>query len=144
MIFDLEKTLRRLDGNQELYQDLIRFFLEDSPVLLDRLRQGYREQDAQLVERAAHTLKGLAANFGASQPWKLLWGSNGSREPAAWVQRAKRSLDSSKTLWRCKTRSGPLAFLQHPLHGPAGEFGALVDVQLALDLLAVRFDRFRA
>jgi two-component system, sensor histidine kinase and response regulator len=67
IIFDLEKTLRRLDGNQELYQELIRFFLEDSPVLLNQLHQGYRDQDAKLVERVAHTLKGLAANFGANR-----------------------------------------------------------------------------
>ncbi len=65
--FDLAGALDRLGGDQELLRELVQFFLEDSPGLLDRLRDGLGAGHAQSVERAAHSLKGLAANFGATR-----------------------------------------------------------------------------
>jgi HPt (histidine-containing phosphotransfer) domain-containing protein len=44
---------------------MVQFFDEDSPPLLEAIRAGIREGDAEQVGRAAHTLKGLAANFNA-------------------------------------------------------------------------------
>jgi len=64
-LLDLQGALRRLDGDRELLAELAQFFLEDSPGLLDRVRDGLRSGDARTVQRAAHSLKGLAANFGA-------------------------------------------------------------------------------
>jgi HPt (histidine-containing phosphotransfer) domain-containing protein len=64
-VFDFEHSLRRFDGDRELYGDLIAFFLEDSPKLLEQLRQGLQRGDAKSVRHAAHTLKGLTANFTA-------------------------------------------------------------------------------
>ena len=64
-IFDLQGAMERLGGDEELFHDLVRFFLEDSPGLLEQLRTGLERRDASLVERAAHSLKGLAGNFGA-------------------------------------------------------------------------------
>jgi two-component system sensor histidine kinase/response regulator len=66
-IFDFERSLRRLDGDRELYRDLIRFFLEDSPKLLDQLRAGLASHDVKSMCHAAHTLKGLAGNFHAQR-----------------------------------------------------------------------------
>jgi HPt (histidine-containing phosphotransfer) domain-containing protein len=48
-----------------LLRDLIGFFFEDSPPLLERAERGVAERDASAVERSAHSLKGLAANFDA-------------------------------------------------------------------------------
>jgi two-component system, sensor histidine kinase and response regulator len=64
-VFDFDQSLRRFDGDRELYRDLIGFFLEDSPKLLEQVRQGMHDGDAKSARRAAHTLKGLAANFTA-------------------------------------------------------------------------------
>lgn len=63
--FDMEGALNRLGGDQELLSELVGFFLEDAPVLLDQIRDGFQNGSARLVERGAHSLKGLAANFGA-------------------------------------------------------------------------------
>jgi len=58
-------ALARLRGNYRLLQDLAKFFFRDSHELIEQLHQGVKEKDNQQVERVAHSLKGLAANFEA-------------------------------------------------------------------------------
>ena len=65
-IFDLAGSLERLSGDQELFSDLVQFFYEDAPILLEQVYSGIQEHAAPKIERAAHSLKGLAANFGAA------------------------------------------------------------------------------
>ena len=65
--FDREGALGRLGGDEELFGELVQFFLEDTPGLLNLLRSGLRDNDWAPVERAAHGLKGLASNFGATR-----------------------------------------------------------------------------
>lgn len=64
--FDLQASLTRLGGSHELFQSLVQFFLEDCPGLLGQLQAALDRNDASQVERAGHSLKGLAANFGAA------------------------------------------------------------------------------
>ncbi len=58
-------ALARMGGNEQLFAHMARFFLEDSPRLIAQLREGLRRENAELVTRTAHSLKGLAANFDA-------------------------------------------------------------------------------
>jgi two-component system, sensor histidine kinase and response regulator len=62
---DLDAALRRLGQKKSLLIDMIGFFLEDAPVLLQDIQQGVASGDADAAARAAHSLKGLAANFDA-------------------------------------------------------------------------------
>lgn len=64
-------TLKRLGGNEQLFLDLARFFLEDAPVVLAELGTALERDDAPVAERAAHSLKGLVANFGANEAVRL-------------------------------------------------------------------------
>jgi HPt (histidine-containing phosphotransfer) domain-containing protein len=64
-VFDFDGAMGRLGGDEELFREIVQFFFEDSPGLLEKLRCGLRDQNASAVERAAHCLKGMAANFGA-------------------------------------------------------------------------------
>lgn len=66
MVFDLEGTLRRLGGNTALLADLVQLYDEDSPELLSRIAAGIRARRGEDIRHAAHSLRGLAANFGAS------------------------------------------------------------------------------
>jgi len=66
-VFDFDGAMGRLGGDEELFREIVQFFFEDSPGLLDKLRCGLRDQNASAVERAAHGLKGMAANFGAQR-----------------------------------------------------------------------------
>lgn len=62
---DYRGTLRRLGGDESLFHDLVQFCLEDTPNVLAELRKAIERGDAGGMERAAHSLKGLVANFGA-------------------------------------------------------------------------------
>jgi CheY-like chemotaxis protein len=64
-VLDLEQAMSWLDGDSELLARLAGAFLEQSPQQLTEIRQAARSGDAEVLERAAHTLKGSAASFGA-------------------------------------------------------------------------------
>lgn len=66
VVFDLEGTLRRLGGDTGLLADLVQLYNEDSPGLLNRIHAGIAARRSDEVYHAAHSLLGLAANFGAS------------------------------------------------------------------------------
>jgi HPt (histidine-containing phosphotransfer) domain-containing protein len=69
--FDLKATLKRLDGDRGLFRELIGFFFEDCPMVFDQLQKSLADENLPAIERAAHSLKGLAANVG-SGPASLL------------------------------------------------------------------------
>jgi HPt (histidine-containing phosphotransfer) domain-containing protein len=60
-------ALQRLGGDGQLFQELATYFMEDAGELLEAIRLGLAAGNAQHVERAAHSLRGLAANFEAEQ-----------------------------------------------------------------------------
>jgi HPt (histidine-containing phosphotransfer) domain-containing protein len=66
-IFDREDFRRRLDGDEELMQELLDLFLADTPGRLEDLAEAMGQDDWELLHRLAHTLKGSAANLGARQ-----------------------------------------------------------------------------
>jgi len=69
--FDLEATLKRLDGDRGLFRELINFFFEDSPIVIEQLKAGLQAGNLSIVERAAHSLKGLTANVGSGPANRL-------------------------------------------------------------------------
>ncbi|MDA8563685.1 Hpt domain-containing protein [Mariniblastus sp.] len=66
-LVDLDGALRRLGGDRQLFNEFITIFLEDSPTLLEEIRSGLGSNDSAIVEKSAHSLKGLMSNFGAKQ-----------------------------------------------------------------------------
>ena len=58
-------VLERLGGDEELLQEVAQLFLEEYPSLMSEMREAARSGDAHRLERAAHSLKGSIANFGA-------------------------------------------------------------------------------
>ena len=63
--FDLPATLKRLDGDCGLFRELIGFFFEDYPPAFLQLENSLADGNLAAIERAAHSLKGLAANVGS-------------------------------------------------------------------------------
>lgn len=61
---DTDGALRRLCGDKELYDELLREYFADEPVkaLLDTLRSG----DVKAAFRAAHSMKGVLGNLGVT------------------------------------------------------------------------------
>jgi CheY-like chemotaxis protein len=80
-VLDRQSALARLGGNEQLFASLARFFLDDSPGLLTQIQSGLEAGNAELVTRAAHSLKGLAANFDA----------RAASEAAQQIERLSRS-----------------------------------------------------
>jgi two-component system, sensor histidine kinase and response regulator len=65
--FDAASALERLDGDAELFDALIDVFRQDSIELFQQLSASLAAGNLREMERAAHSLKGLAANFDAKQ-----------------------------------------------------------------------------
>ena len=63
----LNKLFEVIGESSESLAELIESFLEESPVLLDQLRQAADKGDRISLGRAAHTLKSSARDFGANQ-----------------------------------------------------------------------------
>ena len=65
-IVDLDAALERMGGDRQLLDDIVQFYFQDSPGLLQQIEQAICAQDSSQLERAAHSLKGLASNFSAA------------------------------------------------------------------------------
>ena len=64
-VLDCRVTLDRLDGDLELFGDLLGFYFRDSPALLSEIERAIAAGDATAVRHWAHRLKGLICNFEA-------------------------------------------------------------------------------
>ncbi|MBM3724222.1 MAG: Hpt domain-containing protein [Acidobacteria bacterium] len=58
-------ALERVGGDEELLAEVAELFLDDCPNMMREIRTALASGDAKMLERAAHTLKGSVANFGA-------------------------------------------------------------------------------
>jgi HPt (histidine-containing phosphotransfer) domain-containing protein len=67
MVFDSDGTLARYGGSSELLLDMIGFYVEDAPKLLNQLRSAAAAGDAEKVRTTAHALKGLIAGCGGKR-----------------------------------------------------------------------------
>lgn len=65
--FDFQVGLQRVGGNAEIHRELLNDFLDELPAKLENLWSYYRNKDKDGLYRAAHNLKGVAANLGALQ-----------------------------------------------------------------------------
>jgi HPt (histidine-containing phosphotransfer) domain-containing protein len=65
-IVDLEAALEVTGDDRDLLRDSVAVFLEkDYPRQLEQLKEGIVRQDASVVRKAAHGLKGALASFGS-------------------------------------------------------------------------------
>jgi CheY-like chemotaxis protein len=71
-VVNIATALNRLGGDKQLMGDLINFFFEDFPSLLEELRGAILRHDWNRVQRAAHSFKGLAANFDAAPAVQIM------------------------------------------------------------------------
>jgi HPt (histidine-containing phosphotransfer) domain-containing protein len=62
---DLESALRRFDGDKEFFKEMLRDFLNYAPKQLETIAEAIEIDNAKVVERGAHSLKGAAGNLGA-------------------------------------------------------------------------------
>lgn len=66
-LFDRESALARVGDDPELLAELAKLFLADYPNNIQAMKEALAGGDPMLLERAAHSLKGAVANFGAME-----------------------------------------------------------------------------
>lgn len=62
---DCAVALERLGGDEQLLKEVARLFLGEYPTLMDDIRSAAQTNDADALQRAAHSMKGSVSNFGA-------------------------------------------------------------------------------
>ena len=66
-VLDKAELLERIDEDMEFLAETVEMFNEDSPKILSEIRDAIKQQDASALTGAAHTFKGMAANFCAKR-----------------------------------------------------------------------------
>lgn len=69
-IFDKQAALKRMEGDEELLQDMVEIFLEDFPNQMNDIGVAIDTNDAEKLVNAAHALKGSVGNFGAKRTFE--------------------------------------------------------------------------
>jgi two-component system sensor histidine kinase/response regulator len=72
-VFDKKSLLDRLGGDEQLFTEIVKAFLEDAPLQLEKLKQALQEGNSVGVERQAHLLKGAAMNMGGKEMQTVAW-----------------------------------------------------------------------
>ena len=66
-LFDLPSAMRRVGDDRQLVADLAVIYLEDLPEIRGQIASALDDRNGSVLSRHIHSLKGLAANFGASR-----------------------------------------------------------------------------
>lgn len=64
-ILDIRLGLRRVGGDEDVYKELLSDFMNELPAKLESFQRHFLERDMTTLGRAAHNLRGVAANLGA-------------------------------------------------------------------------------
>jgi signal transduction histidine kinase/DNA-binding response OmpR family regulator/HPt (histidine-containing phosphotransfer) domain-containing protein len=70
---NVQKIIKRFDGDEELLQEIALLFIEEMPKLLQRLELAIQQKDALQIERAAHSIKGTLGNFCLDSAYNLAY-----------------------------------------------------------------------
>lgn len=65
VLFDRADALERMGGDEELFQEVMQLYAEDTPQQLQRLLSSLEQDDAVQACRYAHSIKSASANVGA-------------------------------------------------------------------------------
>ena len=89
-IFDLDDALDKVGGDREILEEILVVFSETYPDQLSELKKAIENNDAPIVERAAHTLKGSVGAFSAKKALETAFrletmGRDGNLQEAAVV-----------------------------------------------------------
>jgi HPt (histidine-containing phosphotransfer) domain-containing protein len=101
-VFDKAEQLRRLDGDEDLFQEVVQAFLEDIPHKLSSLNDYLNNKDHLSVGRQAHSIKGAAGNVGAISVRKVAADLEAAGYNADWELIQSLSYELQQELERFK------------------------------------------
>ena len=108
-VFERQKVLFNLGGDEQLLEQLIGMYIEDEPRLFAEIEAAVIEGDAEALHNAAHALKGAVSNFYAGR-------AQASALQLERIGREKRMTDAPDALETLRTE---LAALRHTFTGSA-------------------------
>jgi len=72
-IFDLSKALEVVDGDRDLFKEIVDLFLENLPDSIAQIREAVAKSDANALDKAAHSLKGSVGNFARNRAFEAAY-----------------------------------------------------------------------
>jgi HPt (histidine-containing phosphotransfer) domain-containing protein len=61
--FDLNKSLSLMNDDKEMFEEVVKIYLEDSRIYLENLGKAINAGDAEQIRYLAHTIKGMLSVF---------------------------------------------------------------------------------
>ena len=63
-VLDYQNALAELEGDEEIYQEVLEIYLEDTPDIIKRIQQAYSTGDNDSLSLEAHSLKSSSRTIG--------------------------------------------------------------------------------
>jgi CheY-like chemotaxis protein len=70
VVADFGKARQTMDDSKELFDEIVRLFLEDATPHIETIKNGMAQGDDDAVRHSAHTLKGMVGIFAAERTMK--------------------------------------------------------------------------
>ena len=116
-VFNYEASLRRMGHDGQLFREMIGLLQEDSPRLLHQVERGLKDRDAEQVRHAAHTLKGLTANFSGLRAMEAAEAMEHLARASKWEEMDRAATELDEAVAELRTALLPLAA---PSNGSTG------------------------
>ena len=71
--FNLAGAMETVLGSEDLFREIAGMFIESASDYIARIKEGITGNDAGLLEREAHSLKGAVGNFGAKEVYEAAY-----------------------------------------------------------------------
>jgi two-component system sensor histidine kinase/response regulator len=62
-VFDRQELIEELDGDREFLEESLEMLSADAPTLIEQIRAGIENNNAEAIRVAAHTIKSMVGNF---------------------------------------------------------------------------------
>jgi HPt (histidine-containing phosphotransfer) domain-containing protein len=70
IVFDKDKALNIIGGDEEFFREIVEIFLIDVPQQMSEIKKAVNSRNADALEKASHKLKGAVSNFGENATFK--------------------------------------------------------------------------
>jgi CheY-like chemotaxis protein/HPt (histidine-containing phosphotransfer) domain-containing protein len=71
--FDLSSAMETVLGSEDLFREIAGMFIENCPDYIAKIKEAIAGNDAGILEREAHSLKGAVGNFGAKEAYEVAY-----------------------------------------------------------------------
>ena len=102
--FNIPEAMRKVGDDESLYVKLVQSFAEDFEHTVDSTKSAFEQKDYEVVQRYAHTLKGLAESMGATELYREAmyveseYESDNFVDPTRLFEKVEQAIESIKAV----------------------------------------------